>query len=73
MKRLWKEYPATVVFTSLCIFMILTSIILYFVLGATELGKVMLDYGTPGICVGMILFIFEMMFVKHGSDKDDKT
>ena len=53
--------------------MIPISIILYFVLGATRLGEVMLNYGIPIICTGIISFIFEMVCVKHGTDKDDKT
>ena len=73
MKRLWKEYPATVGFASFCIFMIPTSIILYFVLGATEEGKITLNYGIPIICTGIILSISEMLCVKHDDGKDDKT
>jgi hypothetical protein len=32
----------------------------------------MLDYGTPVICVGMILVIFEIFAIKHNGGKDDK-
>ena len=73
MKSLWKEYPMTIILISLCTLMIPISIILYFVLGTTRLGEVMLNYGIPIICTGIISFIFEMVCVKHGTDKDDKT
>ena len=73
MKSLWKEYPMTIILISLCTLMIPISIILYFVLGATRLDKGMLVYGTPVICVSMILFFFEVFAVKHDDGKDDKT
>ena len=73
MKSLWKEYPMTIILISLCALMIPISIILYFVLGATEEGKITLNYGIPIICTGIILSISEMVCVKHGTDKDDKT
>ena len=72
MKYLWKEYPITVILCILCLLMIPISIVLYSVLGATKLDKGMLDYGTPAICVGIILFIFEMFAIKHSASKDDE-
>jgi hypothetical protein len=51
--------------------MIPMSIILYFVLGAFTLDKGMFDYGTPAICVGIILFIFEITCIKHEKRKSD--
>ena len=71
MKYLWKEYPVTVSLVILCLVMIPISIILYFILGATKLDKGMLDYGTPAMCVGIILFIFEVTCIKHEKRKSD--
>ena len=73
MKSLQKKYPMTIILISLCTLMIPISIILYFVLGATRLGEVMLNYGIPIICTGIILSISEMLCVKHDDGKDDKT
>ena len=69
MKYFWKEYPTTVILCILCLLMIPISIILYFVLGSASLANGMVNYGTPSICVGMILFLFEIFFVKHDKPK----